>query len=67
MSTNLTKKDMAKVIVTALYNLESLEMIEKYPAPKRHLKTLMRCKKDHMKVQYRQAHKILAERIEKNE
>lgn len=57
----LTKMDMAKVIVTALYNLDEL-VTEKNGVAWRHAKRLARLKKSHITSDYDRAVRILNER-----
>ena len=54
----LTKMDMSKVIVTALYNLDEL-VTEKNGVAWRHAVRLARQKKDHIVEHYNKAVRIL--------
>lgn len=58
----LTKMDMAKVIVTALYNLSEL-VTEKNQVAWRHAKKLARQKKEHVIDNYNRAIKVLNNKI----
>jgi len=55
---SLKKLDMARVIVTALYNLDKL-------APENHhaIKRLMKWKKDDLRDRYKVALKVLSQKI----
>ena len=58
---NLTKMNMAKVIVTALYNLPKL-VTEENIQPFAHARKLTKWKKDDLVPQYKLAMKILEKR-----
>jgi len=58
----LTKMDMAKVVVTALYNLTEL-VTEKNSVAWNHAKRIARQKKDHVVEHYNKALAVLNKRI----
>lgn len=58
----LTKMDMAKVIVTALFDLPELVTEEKFPVAWRTAGRIARDKKEVVEDHYKKAHKILSER-----
>lgn len=58
---DITKLEMAKTIATALYNLPKI-VTENNKVPWRHVKQLMRLKKEHLQSQYDKAFKILSDR-----
>lgn len=57
----LTKMDMAKVIVTALYNLDSL-VTEKNKVAWKHAEKITRMNRHHIKDHYEKAVKVLEEK-----
>jgi|26BtaG_2_1085354.scaffolds.fasta_scaffold02038_10 ABC-type iron transport system FetAB ATPase subunit len=61
----LTKMDMAKVIVTALYNFSTVEEAVTFPIVANHAKKLARAKKEDIIPQYELAKRILEDRIKK--
>lgn len=61
----LTKMDMAKVIVTALYNLDEL-VTEKNHVAWRHAKNLTKLKKEYLQEDYKRAVNILDNRSKDN-
>ena len=58
----LTKMDMAKVIVTALYNLDNLVTEDKKVYWKHAVRMASQMKKDEIKIQYDRAYNILLSR-----
>ena len=58
----LTKLDMSKVVVTALYNLPEL-VVPENSIQWKHAVKMARCQhKDELTIQYNRAHKILTDR-----
>jgi uncharacterized protein (UPF0147 family) len=59
----ITKRDKAKVIVTALYNLDTLVEDNQNPVLEREIKRVARFNMEHLNNQHSKAVKILQDRL----
>ena len=61
----VTKQDMAKNIIVALYNLKSIEEVEKHDVTRKHYNRILKRKKENLKNHYEMALNIINEKIRK--